>query len=121
MFETDLRPSSSIFKTDELADELLEEFFLWLSSKQPHHVRLIQQAREYFVREEYELDELCKLTAIQLDWLNIDMKIYEMIQDDLNDSEWKKHAKNFIKQRVAAAEISTTSSDDSDNNDDLDH
>ena len=49
------------------------------------------------------------------------MGIYEMIQDGLNDSEWKKHAKNFIKQRVAAAEISTTSSDDSDNNDDLDH
>jgi len=50
-------------------------------------MRLIQQAREYFVREEYELDELCRLTIIQLDQLNIDMRIYEMIQDDLNDSE----------------------------------
>jgi len=76
--------------------------------------------KKYFCKKEYELDQLHRLSVIQLNQLNIDMKIYEMIQDDLNDSEWKKHAKNFIKQRVAAAEISTTSSDDSDNDDDLD-
>ena len=106
--DVNIRSSSSISKTGELADELLEEFFLWLSSKWSCCVRLIQQARECFVRKEYELDELCRLTAIQLDQLNIDMRIYEIILENLNNSKWRKHARDFIK--LQTAEDSTVSS-----------
>ena len=100
-----LRSSSSISKTDELADDLFEEFFCWLSDQQSCCAAHIQKARDYLCNEEFELNELHKLSAIEFEQLNIEKKTCEMIQDDLRDSEWKKHARDFI--RLQAAESST--------------
>ena len=33
--------------------------------------------------------------------MNINMRIYEIIQENLNNSEWRKHARDFIKLQTA--------------------
>ncbi len=51
------------------------------------------------------------------------MRIYETIQDDLNELEWKKHAKNFMKQKLVIKTLITLlillTSSDSNVNDEL--
>ena len=106
--EVILRSSSSISKTDELADDLFEEFFCWLSNKWSHCSDLIQKAKKYFCKKKYELDQLHRFSVIQLNQLNIDMKIYEMIQESLNDSEWRKHARDFIRLQTAKDSIASS-------------
>jgi hypothetical protein len=115
----DLRPSSPIPKADELEDELFDEFFLWLSVKKPRRADHIRDAKDYFQREGYDLDQLRRLSSIQLERLDIGMGTYGIIQDALSGSEWKKYAKSFVKQRetaaaAAAADNLTASSDEND-------